>query len=291
MVRQALFTIILLFPLLACAWTGNHTVYEDPVSYPPFIDDPAAVIKDGMARYDWTIVEQAEQSIRAKLDYEGHRIVVDISYGDGLITVKDVEHKKIGCEPGSPDCAFDSDLYSRWRLNLRRGIALEIHQLTINQAINPLWTSKDMATLRLNREVSTKVAGQVDMAAFKACNTDQQLLEGIETFDERLRFPLIKTTREQLKPGVRILDLEILAQHHQDPTTIKFGGVPVTLEISFSVKEGDKVIYSESRSCSTTAAGSASDANSFCEGYYQCALSHGKYMLKVLRRGPYQHMF
>lgn len=290
--RRMTVCVLLVLPLLATAWTGtSHSLYDDPLHYPDFVTDPAALIKTGMQRYNWQTIAESDNRIEAELNYQGYLIGLEISFGNGLISFRELKKVNYDCDTPSAGCNFDDSLYARWRVNLRRSIALEIHQLTINHAVNPRWTDADMAVMRLNQQVTISQPDAVDSDALAACKTDQQLLDGIDAFKDRLRFPVQALVEGEMREGMRSLDIAIDSLYHQDPLTIRFGGVPVTLAITFTLRNGDEVLYQESRSCGTTAAGSAKDENSFCEGYYQCSLSHGKYILKKLRRGPYNHLF
>ena len=107
--------------------------FQDPLPYADYVVDPAVPIKQGMDRYGWIVDQQGENFLVAKLDnYKEREVVIRFEYGQGAIAMLAVSDQRLGCT--RRNCAVEDGHYIRWTNNLRRGIALAIHEMAIADA-------------------------------------------------------------------------------------------------------------------------------------------------------------
>ena len=114
--------------------------------YGDYVDEPIKPIQEGMKRYGWTGRESDNVAgvgyvLAALEDYKGHQVVVRIKFADGQLTFEPVSDRVLACQSG--DCAVKTSAYTRWTTNLRRGIALAVHQLAIVDARREVWELDD----------------------------------------------------------------------------------------------------------------------------------------------------
>ena len=139
LVRSLILAVGLGFCSHSAAQEGaEFTFYDDPFVLGSYIDDPSTLIKKGMKQYEWQSVEEVPGVVRAKLDYKGYELRVDIHYSATKIWFEPISAINNDC--AKKPCEVVQRHVDRWRLGLRRGIAKAITDEAIKDAYNDVYS-------------------------------------------------------------------------------------------------------------------------------------------------------
>ncbi|MBQ4835173.1 hypothetical protein [Pseudoalteromonas luteoviolacea] len=114
---------------------NNYTFYNDPFKLADYVKEPKKAAERGINKAQWKIKESGEGFIKAELDYKGYLLRSMIFYNDKEISFEHVSAERNDCA-GKRSCQLKQRHVDRWRLNLRRQIALELTKLAKQNAIS-----------------------------------------------------------------------------------------------------------------------------------------------------------
>ncbi len=144
---------------------SDYSWFEDPLYYSARVAEPQKAIVKALQTRKWQIESIENNLVVALLDgYKGAYIKLHIAYQDGRITIQTIEKRNANCESAdSRRCKVDLDNYQRWRLYLRKSIAMELHRVELHdyyQASNATqqWVS---SFNQYDREQRIEVARQI----------------------------------------------------------------------------------------------------------------------------------
>lgn len=127
----AVLSVIVSVPVYA--WSDGQPTYNESLVFQAYVSTPRDAIIGGMDRYKWKITSEKNNQIVAELNYKGRKIILNISYTPETISFEEVSQQGINCNNTNP-CNIDPEYYSRWRTNLRKGIALEIGKKAVEDS-------------------------------------------------------------------------------------------------------------------------------------------------------------
>ena len=126
-------------------WTASSAAlepvksYDLPINYNQrYVKDPHALIVKSLKSREWEIKDSQPGKITGWLNnYKDHEIVLAIHYNDSQISFEPISAKKLNCsKKRRKKCRFLDKHYTKWRLYLRKSIALNIHTLAIEELLN-----------------------------------------------------------------------------------------------------------------------------------------------------------
>ena len=131
---KSLFISVGMLCLSLCVTSADaYTLYNDPLQVQPYIEEPAKVIKAGMAQYQWQVETEEPGKIVALLDYKRHSLKVNVHYNADKIWLEPVSAVNNGpCKTST--CKLDTDSVERWHLGLYRGIAFALTKEALRDA-------------------------------------------------------------------------------------------------------------------------------------------------------------
>jgi hypothetical protein len=152
------FSLVLLFSL--CFNTQAHAenkIYDHPVKFNPrYVTSPEDVILKSLDSRGWQVKAKHPGKITGWLNnYKDYEIILDIFYNNTEISFEHVSAKKLNCKRSH--CKVNPKHYDKWRLYLRKSIALTIHTLAINELLEkPSIKAGWLSTLK-NGSVKEKI--------------------------------------------------------------------------------------------------------------------------------------
>ncbi len=129
-------TYLLIFISMVLSINANSKYddvwYDQPIKFNSrYVKNPEQVIVDALNERGWEIKDKTESKITAWLNnYKGYELLLDIQYSDSEISFKHISFEKLNCRKGR-HCKADEGEYNKWRLYLRKSIAMNIHKLAI----------------------------------------------------------------------------------------------------------------------------------------------------------------
>lgn len=107
--------------------------YDIPIKFNmQYVTNPEKLIIDSLSTRGWQVKDNRPGQIIGWLnDYKGYEIILAINYDKSQISFKKISSEKLGCSGSKKKCKVESKHYNRWRLYLRKTIALNIHTLAI----------------------------------------------------------------------------------------------------------------------------------------------------------------
>ncbi len=124
--------LIMLFPISSLA--GGGYPFGDDIKIQRYVTDPEALIMSSLDRYGWLVKEKSDGKVTVVLNKNKSEIILDIIYDKKLIHVVPVSDRVSDCNEGVDNCRVKKSSYARWRMNLRRSMLREIHELAIHDA-------------------------------------------------------------------------------------------------------------------------------------------------------------
>ncbi len=112
--------------------------YDVPLKFNQrYVTSPEKVIIDSLLDRGWEVKNQKPGTVTGWLnDYKDYEIILDINYDDSEISFKHISAKKLRCGNNrSTNCKVQDKHYNKWRLYLRKSIALNIHTLAISELL------------------------------------------------------------------------------------------------------------------------------------------------------------
>ncbi|PKG81045.1 hypothetical protein CXF85_19995 [Colwellia sp. 75C3] len=145
------------------AFATERSWFDEPIKInKTYVTDAEAVILESLKQRGWEVKEKSATMVTAWLnDYKGYELVLEIKHDNAQISFKQLSYKKVGCESKSSSRCKASTKYSnKWRLYLRKNIAMNIHKramdhLLKNEKIRRTWL-EELKTG--NIEFKTKLA-------------------------------------------------------------------------------------------------------------------------------------
>ena len=116
------------------AFAKELTWYDEPLKYNnSYINDVEQVILAALHQRQWDVKEKSSGSILAWLDdYKGYELILEITYSDSLISFKQKSYRKVDC---TKRCTARQKYADKWRLYLRKSIAMNIHTLAMDNLL------------------------------------------------------------------------------------------------------------------------------------------------------------
>ena len=151
---------------------SQENSYDIPIKFNSrYITNPEEVIVDSLLQRGWEIKDRQAGKITGWLNnFQGNEIILDISYDGNLISFKHVRSRKTNCKSGS--CQINRGNYDRWRLYLRKSIALKIHTLAINELLDKPSIKKSWLTTLRTGSVKEKIKFARNIIDLELFNTD-----------------------------------------------------------------------------------------------------------------------
>jgi hypothetical protein len=131
-------------------------------------------------------------------------------------------------------------------------------------------------------DITYQDESQIKPEVLAECQIQENLRAAIHKQSAKNGLPL-STTAQLRKLSVTIIDAT--------PGVFvfgNFGSVPATLDIKFSVSEGDKILLEETKHCKTNLAGFMGLQPSACNKIEKCAQSQGTYVAERISRILYK---
>lgn len=140
---KTLSTLLLTFIFIPFSFAGKSSWYEEPISYNKrYVPNVEQVIAESLIQRNWEVKQKSPGKVTGWLNnYKGYELVLDILYDDSSISFKHVSYKKVDCKR---NCKAEQKYYDKWRLYLRKNIALSLHkyamsELLQNETIQTKW--------------------------------------------------------------------------------------------------------------------------------------------------------
>jgi hypothetical protein len=132
-IQKISYTLLLALCFIPICFAGNASWYSDPITYNKrYIINVEQVILESMTQFDWQVKQRSPGKITAWLNnYKGYELILDIVYDDTSISFKHVGYKKVDCRKSCGKA--ETKYYDKWRLYLRRNIALNIHKYALSE--------------------------------------------------------------------------------------------------------------------------------------------------------------
>jgi hypothetical protein len=118
-------------------FSTERTWFEEPIKInKTYIKDTEAVILESLKQRGWEVKEQTPTMVTAWLnDYKGYELVLEIKHDKSQISFNQVSYRKLNCN-SKRSCKASSDYSNKWRLYLRKNIAMNIHKRTMDSLLN-----------------------------------------------------------------------------------------------------------------------------------------------------------
>lgn len=133
--KATLFTFFFIFMSQFSLAEGKVKSYDIPINFNNrYVTDPEQLIVKSLTSREWEIKSSEPGKIVGWLnDYKDHEIVLAIHYDDSQISFEPISSKKLRCRKR---CKVADKHYDKWRLYLRKSIALNIHTLAIKELLD-----------------------------------------------------------------------------------------------------------------------------------------------------------
>lgn len=141
------------FFICKVAFASTHS-YDEPIKFNSrYVTAPEKVIIDSLIGRGWEIKSQRPGSVTGWLNnYKDYDIVLEVNYAESQISFKHISAKKLNCS----NCNALDKHYDKWRLYLRKSIALNIHTLAINELLAISSIKKDWLSVLEKGSVQEK---------------------------------------------------------------------------------------------------------------------------------------
>lgn len=146
--QLAVLAIVLFFSCLSNS--AQRTWFDEPIKTDQaYVNDIEVVILESLEQRGWEVKSKTPSKVTAWLnDYKGYELVLEIIYNNSQIEFNQLSFTKVNCIPeDSLDCQAEESYSNRWRLYLRKNIAMNIHKramdhLLKNKKIHDAWMVK-----------------------------------------------------------------------------------------------------------------------------------------------------
>lgn len=132
--KETLQALLLTLSFIPLCFAGKSTWYDDPITYNKrYIPDVEQVIVESLLQRDWEVKQKSPGKVTAWLNnYKGYELVLDILHDDSIISFEHISYKKVDCKRS---CKANKKYYDKWRLYLRKNIALNIHKYAMSELL------------------------------------------------------------------------------------------------------------------------------------------------------------
>ena len=132
--KKILHTLLLFLSFTPLCFAGKSSWYEEPITYNKrYVPDVEQVIFESLAQRNWEVKQTSPGKVTAWLNnYKGYELVLDILHDDSSISFEHISYKRIDCKGR---CKAKQKYYDKWRLYLRKNIALNIHKYAMSELL------------------------------------------------------------------------------------------------------------------------------------------------------------
>jgi len=135
---QAILLLIIIF-FSHGSFASERSWFEEPIKInKTYITDVEAVIIESLKQRGWEVKEKSPVMVTAWLnDYKGYELVLEIKHDNTQISFNQLSFKKVDCTSKNKKRCKASTKYSdKWRLYLRKNIAMNIHKRAMDHLLN-----------------------------------------------------------------------------------------------------------------------------------------------------------
>ncbi|PKI14832.1 hypothetical protein [Colwellia sp. 12G3] len=121
------------------SFSTERSWFDEPIKInKTYVTDTEAVIIESLKQRGWEVKEKSPTMVTAWLnDYKGYELVLEIKHDKSQISFNQLSYKKVGCDSNSSSRCKASTKYSdKWRLYLRKNIAMNIHKRAMDYLLN-----------------------------------------------------------------------------------------------------------------------------------------------------------
>lgn len=127
------------------SFSVERSWFDEPIKInQAYITDVEAVILESLNQRGWEVKNKSSSMVTAWLnDYKGYELVLEIKHNKSQISFNQLSFKKIDCKERSKRrCKASTEYSNKWRLYLRKNIAMNIHK----RAMDDLLKNEDIRT-------------------------------------------------------------------------------------------------------------------------------------------------
>jgi hypothetical protein len=121
-----------------------RSLSNDPIRINSYVSDPRAAIIEGVRKFRWVVQEEQPGKLILRLERPDILVLHAVHYDDKSIRFEDIEAKILQCptpkrqRAGRPveatTCSVPEFRVGGWRVNLRRGVQMQIQELALLDA-------------------------------------------------------------------------------------------------------------------------------------------------------------
>lgn len=141
-------TFVLFVAIHSSVFATERSWLDEPIKFnPERVTDSEGAILESMEQRGWQLKAKTPTMITAWLNnYKDHQLILEITHENGQISFNQVSFKKVGCT-NPKICKANTKLSDRWRLYLRKNIAMNIHKRAMDdllktESIRNEWVEK-----------------------------------------------------------------------------------------------------------------------------------------------------
>jgi len=135
--QATLLSIFLFFSQVSLS--AERTWFEEPLKInKTYIADVESVILESLQQRGWEVKEKTPTMVTAWLnDYKGYELVLEIRHDNTQISFNQLSFKKVDCSSrNNKRCKASTKYSDKWRLYLRKNIAMNIHKRAMDHLLN-----------------------------------------------------------------------------------------------------------------------------------------------------------
>jgi len=119
------------------ALSAERSWFDEPIKInKAYITDVEAVIVESLEQRGWEVKEKSPAMVTAWLnDYKGYELVLEIKHDNTQISFNQLSFKKVDCN-SKKRCKASTKYSDKWRLYLRKNIAMNVHKRAMDQLLN-----------------------------------------------------------------------------------------------------------------------------------------------------------
>jgi hypothetical protein len=121
------------------SFAAERSWFEEPIKVNnTYITDVESVIVESLKQRGWEVKEKSPSVVTAWLnDYKGYELVLEIKHDNTQISFNQLSFKRVDCTSKNKKRCKASTKYSdKWRLYLRKNIAMNIHKRAMDHLLN-----------------------------------------------------------------------------------------------------------------------------------------------------------
>jgi len=119
------------------SFSEERSWFDEPIKInKTYITDTEAVILESLEQRGWEVKKQSPAMVTAWLnDYKGYELVLEIRHDNAQISFNQLSFKRVDCK-SKKRCKASTKYSDKWRLYLRKNIAMNIHKRAMDQLLN-----------------------------------------------------------------------------------------------------------------------------------------------------------